>query len=241
MLEQSGKTDATVFVEAVYRNRYAWLDKEPKSDKLRSQKKEETFGDKLDRLFYMMDYEMKLGWASTDDDPSGAVVSGAGDAYMEFSVGRLILYDLSPKEANDVSWSFNIEGLTGLVTDKGAQDIHCYGGVGPVISVGIPNENNRKFEILGGVYFGEADKPQFIDNDTREIDSKNDLPKFSHESVAIWRGDIHVPFGDNGFLTVTGRFYLNLEGEDINPWSLALGYTIPVEPILSSISSFVKQ
>ncbi|MCP4107465.1 MAG: hypothetical protein GY749_18295 [Desulfobacteraceae bacterium] len=245
MLED-GETDARFFVEAAYRNRYAWLGKEPKSDKLRWPKEvtgfKDRFEDMLNRSFRMMDYEMRLGWASADDDPSGAVVTGAGDAYMEFSIGLISsLYGLPPKDADEVNWSFNIEALTGFVTDKGAQDLHFYYGVGPVVVVGVPyhntdkNGNKRRIEIVGGVYFGQADKPEFKDNDTREMKSKNDLPVYSLESVAIWRGDIHFPIGDNGFLTIGGRFNSNLGGEDINPWNLAIGYTISTDSIISSL------
>ena len=58
-------------IEALYRNRYAWQDKEF-------------------RPYSAMDYEMRLGAAGADNDPSGAVVSGGGDAYMEFSIGKLL-------------------------------------------------------------------------------------------------------------------------------------------------------
>ena len=225
-LKESGETDARVFIEAVYRNRYAWLGVKPR------------------RNYCLMDYEMRLGWASGGNDPSGAVVAGAGDAYMEFSVGLIpYVFDFLPQD----DWTFNIEGLAGFVTDKGAQDLHSYYGVGPVIVAGVPYKDNsnsmkeRRIEVIGGVYFGQADKPEFADDETNEIKKKNDFPVFSFEPVMIWRGDIHFPVGKNGFVTIAGRFNSNLGGEDINPWNLAIGYTIPIDPIFASITGIVNQ
>ena len=229
MLEESGETDTNFFMEALYRNRYAWLGK--------------TSDD-----YTAMDYEMRIGYAGVDSDSSGAVVSGAGDAYMEYSIGILSpLRDLKAMNADDASYSCNLEILAGFVTDKGAQDLHFYWGIGPAVAVGVPysgdaNTNNkRRIEIIGGIYFGHTDKPEFADDDTREIESQNDLPEFKLKQSAIWRGDIHFPIGENGFLTFRGRFVSNLEDEGINPWNLALGYTLPVDVFTNSISSIVKQ
>jgi hypothetical protein len=239
MLEESGDTEARFFVEALYRNRYAWQDKAFKR-------------------YTAMDYEMRLGVAGADNDPTGAVVSGAGDAYMEFSIGKLVpciekgnnlhcLNNLERAPDEGVKWVTNLEALIGFVTDKGAQDLHFYWGVGPVVTVGIPfltsekQPGERTIEILGGVYFGQTDKPQFVDSDTREVKSKNDYPEFALEGAAIWRGDIRLPTGKNGFLTMGGRFISNLEGEGINPWSVAIGYTIPVEVIAESVSRLMHQ
>ncbi|MEJ2642103.1 MAG: hypothetical protein P8010_21280 [Desulfosarcinaceae bacterium] len=234
MLEDSGATEAHFFIEAMYRNRYAWQDKEL----LQGRKKG-----------WEMDYEMRLGVASTNNDPSGAVVSGAGDAYMEFSVGKLIpgLNNIPVAKSQGVKWVTNAEALTGFVTDKGAQDLHFYWGIGPVVSVGIPyrnterGENGRTIEVLGGIYFGQTDKPQFVDDDTRAVKSENDYPEFTLEWAAIWRGDIHFPMGRNGFLTIGGRFTSNLGSSGINPWNISIGYTIPVEVISDSVSRLFNQ
>jgi hypothetical protein len=233
MLKDSGETDTHFFIEAMYRNRYAWQDKELKPWK----------------VLLAMDYEMRLGFASTENDPSGAVVSGAGDAYMEFSIGKLLpfLNNIPRAKSEAVKWVTNGELLTGFVTDKGAQDLHLYFGYGPVVSVGIPykntetEESRRTIEILGGIYFGMVDKPQLENDETTEVKSKNGLPEFALEWAAIWRGDIHFPTGKNGFLTIGGRFISNLEGESINPWTISIGYTIPVEVITDSVSKLFNQ
>lgn len=236
MLESSGDADTRFFIEALYRNRYAWVGKQPKKN------------------WRALDYEMRLGIAATDSDPSGAVVSGAGDAYMEFSIGylhrnlgKLGLNNLDTASSEGVRWTFNLESIAGFVTDRGAQDLHFYWGVGPVVVVGIPyagakeNGKNRRIEVLGGTYFGQTDMPQFVDDDSREVESEKDFPKFRCEAAAIWRGDIHFPFGENGFVTITGRFTSNLGHEGINPWNIAIGYTIPVEAITDSVSTLFKQ
>lgn len=133
------------------------------------------------------------------------------------------------------------------MTDKGAQDLHLYWGAGPVVAVGIPyiaaktNGKSRRIEVMGGAYFGQTDMPQFVSDASREIKSEKGFPKFRNEAATIWRGDIHFPFGENGFVTITGRFTSNLGHEGINPWNIAIGYTIPVEVITDSVSTLFKQ
>ena len=231
MLKESGDADTRYFVEAMYRNRYAWIDKKPKLPK------------------FALDYEMRLGIAGSDSDPSGAVVSGAGDAYMEFSVGYLVptVNNLDRAVNEGVRWTFNAEGLVGFVTDKGAQDIHLYWGAGPVVAVGIPydddtkSDHHRRIEVIGGFYFGKTDIPQFADGTSSAIKSENGFPKFKSETSCIMRGGIHFPFKKNGFVTITGRFTKNMEKETIDPWNIAIGYTIPVEVITDSLNKLFNQ
>ncbi len=230
MLEDSGDSDTRFFVEAMYRNRYAWQNKA-----LRNK--------------WAMDYEMRLGIAGADNDPTGAVVSGAGDAYMEFSIGKLIpnLNNIPRAKSEGVKWVTNAELLIGIITDEGAQDLHFYYGLGPTVSVGIPlldadaKDTGRLIEVLGGAYFGMTDKPQLVSGDTNEVKSKDGYPEFALEWSLIWRGDIRFPIGNNGFVTMGGRFTSNLEGEGINPWSVAIGYTIPVEVITDSVNKLFNQ
>ncbi len=245
MLAESGETDTRFFVEALVKQRNAWLE--------------------YKLCQWCFDGEVRLGLNSTDKDASGAVVAGGGDAYMEINVGfRLSDYLSQQKKLKDylrqggeqkqflgktnVFYSFNFpELIAGFVTDKGSQDIHVYYGGGAVAVFGIPyydvdnydvDKKSRIIEFLAGTYAGAVELPRLI-GDTREVKKKNDFPDFEYKFAAIWRGDIRFPIGENGFFTVNGRFYTFTD--TINPWTVSLGYTIPIDKVYDSIKNLINQ
>ena len=92
-----------------------------------------------------------------------------------------------------------------------------------------------------GIYYGMVDMPVFVNESSREVETKNSYPFFRGKHVYISRADIHVPIGKSGFLVVTGRFYIPTEAAPVNSWNLSIGYTIPIETILDSIAKIIKQ
>lgn len=235
-LESTGKTDTHYYVELLYKHRNAWWKDGP------NDKPNNSSNSCLEvlRKWDYWDIDGRIGFASSNSDPSGAVVAGAGDAYLEVSAGPSWMI---PNDDNDDRISVGIEALGGLVTDKGSQSIHNYYGFGPVISVGIPFktksndiEHNRKVEIVGGIYKGWADMPKFKGEDTLEVEVKNKLPVFESQESVITRGEAHIPVGQAGFLIISGKYYtfLNKRGT-VSPWTVSLGYTIPIEKFADGI------
>lgn len=236
-LDETGSTDSHFFTEIYFKHRAAWLD--------RDCSKQSSCGDG----------DFRIGFVSTGKDSSGAVVSGAGDAYVELSIAPANIWPKQdypdPNKGQSIHdtpvISYHIvlpEFFGGLVTDKGAQAIHYYGGVGPAIVFGAPYLDNRKVEALTGLYYGVTQSPQFVDNDTREVESRNDLPSFKSFPSWIWRADVNLPMGDSGFLSFKGRFSYLTDRNDsghINPWTVSIGYTIPPDVIFDSIAKIVKQ
>lgn len=237
LLEETGSTDSHFFTEIYFKHRAAWL------------------GRDCSKESFCGDGDFRIGFVSTSQDSSGAVVSGAGDAYVELSVAPANIWPKQdfpdPNKGQSIHdtpvISYHIvlpEFFGGLVTDKGSQAIHYYMGVGPALVFAMPYSDNRKVEALTGIFYGVTQSPQFVDNQTREVESRNDLPIFKSIPSWIWKADVNLPMGDTGFLSFKGRFSYLIDRNDsghINPWTLSIAYTIPPDVIFDSIAKIVKQ
>lgn len=233
-LSETGDTDTHFFTEVYFKHRASWLERNCDNKKWHE----------------CADGDFKIGFTSTGKDSSGAVVSGAGDAYMELSLGFVQKHDFPTEEGKQISESAIIsynfpEFFGGLVTDKGSQAMHYYYSIGPAIVASAPFTGDRRIEAMTGLYYGRTQSPKFADTTAREVVVKNDYPFFEDYNTWIWRADVHLPIGESGFLTVNGRFYYINNRDDkagtINPWTVSIGYTVPTEHIFDSIAKIIKQ
>lgn len=221
VIDSDGDTDVRAFIESTFQYRRAWLPE-----------KREHFKDGVDTWWIDWvpdDYEFRLGLVATggDGESAGTVTPGAGDAYGEVGVG----YQLFRVLGNDsVQNTFNIEGLYGFTTDIGAQDIHDYLGIGVASVWSIKNVQDRMIQIFFGAYAGRVETPAFANDDDLVIEQDRGLAEFDDEFAITFRGDVHIPVLKTSYVSLSGRFHQGFE--DLNPWSISLGYTIPFATLM---------
>jgi hypothetical protein len=149
-----------------------------------------------------------------------------GDAYLELMFG----WNLGEPDLTDstLRHSWNVESLIGLTTDIGAQDIHDYQGIGLASAWSVERGTDaRPIHVLFGGFLSRFETPLISGG---VIEQENGFPEFDEETGVIWLSDMHVPLGDAGYVTLSGRFHSGVS--DLNPWTLSVGYTIPFAALL---------
>ena len=278
VMETSGDADVRPYVEATFRHRTAWLDKQAVVFADHSLPLAGTnnpgvlnwLAELLDSPFRLLpgeddptpvgsfvnavfgeadlvprDYEVHVGLVGGvgEDEASAPTVAGAGDGYVEGSLGwRLWTTGFDPKDGinnGNLRMTFNLEALGGMTTDREFQDVHDYRAVGLATVWGIKNNQdknpNHNTELIAGLYWGQLEVPQLAaESDIPDelkgqkvVVGRNGDVDFSNEKATLIRVDMHVPAGDEGYFIVSGRYWTGLA--DIEPWTLGVGYSFPID------------
>lgn len=265
VMETSGDADVRPYVEATFRHRTAWLDAndlvfadqslplvsiltlpltlcgaDEDCPVIRGLNKLLGKADLVPR-----DYEVRVGLVGGvgEDEASAPTVAGAGDGYVEGSVGwRLWTAGFEPRDSGNsgiLRATFNLEALGGVTTDREFQDVHDFKAFGLATVWGIKNNKEEKSkhntELVAGLYWGqlevpqlaaEADIPDALKGQKVVVGRNGDID-FSNEDATLMRIDLHVPAGDEGYFIVSGRYWTGLA--DIEPWTLGVGYSMPID------------
>jgi hypothetical protein len=191
----------------------------------------------------------RMGFAFEDDTDGAAGIAGGSDFYIEAVTGLNLLRWTSRTNApqdTPTRFALNFEPALSVSTDRDLVDTHTRLFLGPSLVIGFPFRLIEKKEEADGNAKGESDSlapdpvgelmfrvggvrvetPQFVDDDGRTIEVKNEVADFDTEWGVGFDAEVNLPVTKSlGYLTARGSINMNM---DPNPWSLTLGYTIPL-------------
>ncbi len=233
---------ANPFLEVVAKNRLAWNYSTNGMDSLNPR------FNGIDAWF-LTDQELTLGYAFSGNEGSTGVVTGAGQAFLEFNASLITLYAKPINEIGNTS-TLNLEGLYGFTTDSYSQQIHNYFGVGPVFVLGIPtsaDQSGQKVQFLSGLYASWFQVPDTtLGSGSTIIINSNELglPQYRNEQGIIGRVEFDLPISTDQYLTAEGRFgypwggFWGEDSNDLDPLTLKVGWTISTDTLANSIKAF---
>lgn len=188
---------------------------------------------------------IRIGYAFGDDTSASAqAIVGASDFYGRVGLGwDLARWSLATANATDtpIRGSIALEGSTLWFTNRTSNDIHQRGIFGMSASFGIPiqfgADDDKAASIvevvtrIGAVY---TEIPQFVGTDDNQLELEYGFPAYDYEWGAGFDIEMNVPVTRSlGYLMLRG----SLDGAlDPNRWSVAIGYTIPLEAILRGLT-----
>ena len=186
------------------------------------------------------DFEIRLGYAFGEDtDQTPVSIAGKSEVFTEAFIGWNLLRfgDGGSNGRPPIRGSFNFEGGLGLTTDKEVDDIHARVFVGPALALGVPVKMGEGYPIVEVVARAGAvrvETPVFASKATRELEIEHGRPDFRGGWGFGMDVDFNVPVpNDLGYLMLRGRLNSNF---DPNPWSVTLGYTIPLTKIFEGFA-----
>lgn len=225
-LASTGETDVHYFVEALFKFRRAWLGEEAICNEYHK-----CWGG-----------EIKFGLTDTNNNQETSVASGTGDTCIELNAGPDFSINKSSKD--NLYMRLGVpDFIYGFSTDRENQTIHEYWGAGLLLTFRAPTSEKRFIEGDTGLYYGAIDMPEFKDDNSTILNKRRDtFPKFKPVNTGILKAEARLPVGESGFVTIAGRFHRFIDGQNDlpNPWTLTLGYTIPIDVILEGVISIPR-
>jgi len=208
-----------------------------------------------------LDYQVRFGTVVASDSKTSSAIAEQGEAYIDFSIGIPLFSRIAPPDKAEMSHTLNLEYSLGITTDRVAQNNHTVDSVGLVFVFGIPveyvqNKKNkqssdresgewRKIEVVVGYYYVDnIEVPLLLDSkdntsDTMKIQSNNGVPKYEDRKAKAIKASIHIPWGDNGFISFAGQLYDEARWTgstmSVTPWTLKIGATISVDKLVKDV------
>lgn len=208
------------------------------------------------------DWEARMGFVfDGSSDTTTSTVVGGSDLYAQVAMGwnilRWSLPTISPEET-PIRGAIDLEGALSLVTDSKFTDVHERYLIGPSLVFGIPliwttpaedEEDDSTaetgarrehvalpiIEIVTRAGAVNVDTPRFVPNAGREVRVEQGAPAYRGRWGFGLDMEINVPITRSlGYLVARGS--LNA-GFDPNPWSLQLGYTIPLSTLAQGLTA----
>lgn len=139
-------------------------------------------------------------------------------------------------------WGIPIAKVTKEVTSKktlAVKDINSEKAQKSGLFVSNVTTEWRKIELLIGIYSSRVPIPKFDDNDginqklKKVVKFNGGYPAFNNVNATLIRLETHVPWGKDGFFTLSGLFYTGTK--DVSPWSLRIGTTIFIDKIVKNL------
>ncbi len=193
----------------------------------------------------------RMGFVFDGNTSGAAGIAGGSDFYIEAATGvNLARWTSRTRTAEETPTRFalNFEPAVSVSTDRDLLDTHPRIFVGPSLLIGFPfplleKSSEKKPDAdaakgttndspepigelmlrVGGV---RVEIPQFKDRDSRKITVENQVADFDSEWGVGFDAEFNLPVTKSlGYLTARGSINMDM---DPNPWSLTLGYTIPL-------------
>jgi len=197
----------------------------------------ENCGRNFAAMFLVPDnYAVRLGFSPGSNSPSGAAaVAGGGNFYIETGVGFDWIRVLYPSGVEPMRVTAGPEVMATFSNDPDQDDFRQRVLAGAHLTTGIPISDNdeRVAELVVRAGWVYVDVPDYINSTSRQIRSKNDVPAFNGEFGFGLDVEVNVPI-----LKELGYIFLRAttnHAVDPNPWTTTIGYTIPIDQLVSMV------
>jgi hypothetical protein len=195
------------------------------------------------------DWTTRMGFAFADSSNTGAAgIAGSSDFYGELTPGwNLVNWSMhtSTAEKTPIRASLNFEPSLTLNTDRQILDVHERYLIGFAAVFGVPlGDGVQAAEASGASNVTTAPKPapiaellvrlgavnvetpKFLNSTSRDILVENEVAAFRSGWGTGFDMELNVPVTESlGYLVARGNINF---GFNPNPWTLTLGYTIPI-------------
>ena len=198
------------------------------------------------------DWTARMGFAFASGKTGAAGLPGASDFYGEVGTGvNLLRFDLPTSSSMETPsrGALSFESAASFTTDSSSLDVHERPFIGASLTFGVPlslvstdtevpeTKDGAPAplkpapiaELLTRVGAVWVETPQFKDPKSatsRVIKTENGSPDFEGQWGGGFDMELNVPVSEQlGYLVARGSINF---GFDPNPWTLTLGYTIPI-------------
>lgn len=185
-----------------------------------------------EELLMPKNFAVRLGFALGSDEPSGAAaVAGAGDFYIETGLGIDWVRALYPTGGEPLRFAFGPELFLSFNNDSELGDFHQRILAGFAFTAGVPlgEGEERLAEIVARMGWVSVEVPSFLDSQSRLIRVENEVADFERDGGFGFDVEMNIPITKElgyVFLRATSN-----HGFDPNPWTVTVGYTLPINQI----------
>lgn len=200
------------------------------------------------------DLDVRGGFLFASGTSGAAGIVGGSDFYISAAPALNLARWAWPgsNTAAPTRGAFSLELSGALNTDSGMTDTHgryllgvstalgvpfqLTGGASPSNSAnGITAHAEPVAELLIRVGAVNLETPTFLNKDSRQVEVQNEVPAFrSHWGLGADL-ELNVPITEKlGYVMARGQIN---SGFDPDPWTLQLGYTIPLSSLVSLVSN----
>jgi hypothetical protein len=190
--------------------------------------------------FLPNDWSLRMGFAFVDGaDQNAAAIAGSSDLYAELDMGWNLLQWATSIESEraPLRGSVNLEFGTSWATDRDILDVHSRWFLGPAFVFGLPfrlleddqGQAAPIAEFIARIGAVSVETPEYLNGNTSEIEVRHGVAEFEDGFGLGFDMEINIPLSKRlGYLMARSK--LN-GGFDPNPWTLTLGYTIPLSTL----------
>jgi hypothetical protein len=194
-----------------------------------------------------LDLEGRMGFVfGSSSTPSGAAaIVGGSDLYSEVTPGFRLWWAHLDDGVTRTRISLNLPEIRAAwSTDRAIDKVHESYLLGTALVIGgdwtqgADPYNPVELRFHAGAAHVEV--PKFLSSDTRQIAIKNETIDFASDAWGFGVDvEANVPISRQlGYIMARGSFYTDF---DPNPWSLQIGYTIPISTVLKAVAGAASQ